>query len=269
MRSLPLLPPARPVHMALHPTKPILVVACQGADGIWELRCIHPVSGKLSDLDDSRSRLWCVSQSEAHQSGCNQPLAAINSCRLQEMSLQAAHPPGRYLFIPSRFHGCNAEKHAVHVFISRQLPSLASIKLIFTVVESHWLSCWGRQHVELHNRHNCGQLLVTSLVTIGHDKIAGDNIGHDSIGQWSDLGWGLEDLHPQELEQAYEGRPASPRHPKTVMCIHVEALNKRQCLYMLRGWKDNTTHQTHYKVSNTGLIQADQQNMCLKAHSAS
>ena len=47
MRTLPLLPPARPVHLAVHPTKAVLVVACQGSDKLWEMRCIHPVSGAL------------------------------------------------------------------------------------------------------------------------------------------------------------------------------------------------------------------------------
>lgn len=46
MRTLPLLPPARPVHLAVHPHKPMLVVACQCTDSIWELRCMHAVTGK-------------------------------------------------------------------------------------------------------------------------------------------------------------------------------------------------------------------------------
>ncbi len=48
MRSLPLLPPARPVHLTVHPSKAVLVVACQGSDKLWELRCMHPVTGALS-----------------------------------------------------------------------------------------------------------------------------------------------------------------------------------------------------------------------------
>ena len=48
MRTLPLLPPARPTHLAVHPHKPMLLVACQGTDGIWELRCMHAVTGTLS-----------------------------------------------------------------------------------------------------------------------------------------------------------------------------------------------------------------------------
>ena len=48
MRTLPLLPPARPAHLAVHPHKPVLVVACQGIDNLWELRCMHAVTGKLS-----------------------------------------------------------------------------------------------------------------------------------------------------------------------------------------------------------------------------
>ena len=50
MRTLPLLPPARPVRMCLHPSKPMLNVACHGPDGIWELRCIHAVTGKLCGI---------------------------------------------------------------------------------------------------------------------------------------------------------------------------------------------------------------------------
>lgn len=46
MRSLPLLPPARPVHLAVHPSKPVLVVACQGPDKLWEIRCMNPVTGQ-------------------------------------------------------------------------------------------------------------------------------------------------------------------------------------------------------------------------------
>ncbi|DBA93331.1 TPA: hypothetical protein ACH3X2_003608 [Trebouxia sp. C0005] len=45
MRSLPLLPPARPVHLTVHPSKAVLVVACQGSDKLWEMRCMHPVTG--------------------------------------------------------------------------------------------------------------------------------------------------------------------------------------------------------------------------------
>ncbi|KAL0033688.1 hypothetical protein WJX77_000833 [Trebouxia sp. C0004] len=45
MRSLPLLPPARPVHLTVHPSKAVLVVASQGSDKLWELRCMHPVTG--------------------------------------------------------------------------------------------------------------------------------------------------------------------------------------------------------------------------------
>ncbi|KAL3137578.1 hypothetical protein ABBQ38_004861 [Trebouxia sp. C0009 RCD-2024] len=45
MRTLPLLPPARPTHITVHPHKPMLVVACQGTEGTWELRCIHAVTG--------------------------------------------------------------------------------------------------------------------------------------------------------------------------------------------------------------------------------
>ncbi len=48
MRSLPLLPPARPVHLTVHPSKAVLVVACQGSDKLWELRCMSPVTGALS-----------------------------------------------------------------------------------------------------------------------------------------------------------------------------------------------------------------------------
>ena len=48
MRSLPLLPPARPVHLTVHPSKAMLVVACQGSDKLWEMRCMHPVTGALS-----------------------------------------------------------------------------------------------------------------------------------------------------------------------------------------------------------------------------
>lgn len=48
MRTLPLLPPARPAHLAVHPHKPMLLVACQGENDIWELRCMHAVTGKLS-----------------------------------------------------------------------------------------------------------------------------------------------------------------------------------------------------------------------------
>ena len=45
MRSLPLLPPARPGHLTVHPSKAVLVVACQGSDKLWEMRCMHPVTG--------------------------------------------------------------------------------------------------------------------------------------------------------------------------------------------------------------------------------
>ncbi len=48
MSSLPLLPPARPVHLTVHPSKAVLVVACQGSDKLWELRCMSPVTGALS-----------------------------------------------------------------------------------------------------------------------------------------------------------------------------------------------------------------------------
>ena len=47
MRSLPLLPPARPVHLTVHPSKAVLVVACQGSDKLWEMRCMHPATGVL------------------------------------------------------------------------------------------------------------------------------------------------------------------------------------------------------------------------------
>ena len=48
MRSLPMLPPARPVHLTVHPSKAVLVVACQGSDKLWEMRCMHPATGALS-----------------------------------------------------------------------------------------------------------------------------------------------------------------------------------------------------------------------------
>ena len=53
MRTLPLLPPARPTHLAVHPRKPVLLVACQGIDGIWELRCMHAVTGELSSTRET------------------------------------------------------------------------------------------------------------------------------------------------------------------------------------------------------------------------
>ena len=53
MRSLPLLPPARPTLLAVHPHKPVLVVACQGTDGVWELRCMHAVTGKLPSTTET------------------------------------------------------------------------------------------------------------------------------------------------------------------------------------------------------------------------
>ena len=62
MRTLPLLPPARPAHMAVHPHKPILVVACQGPDGLWELRCMHAVTGELCNTIEN-VKTDCISYS--------------------------------------------------------------------------------------------------------------------------------------------------------------------------------------------------------------
>ena len=53
MRTLPLLPPARPAHLAVHPHKPVLMVACHGTDGIWEIRCVHAVTGKFSSTTET------------------------------------------------------------------------------------------------------------------------------------------------------------------------------------------------------------------------
>ena len=53
MRTLPLMPPARPVHLAAHPCRPMLLVACQASDKLWELRCMSPVTGDLSIICDA------------------------------------------------------------------------------------------------------------------------------------------------------------------------------------------------------------------------
>lgn len=94
MRTLPLLPPARPTHITVHPHKPMLVVACQGAQGTWDLRCIHAVTGEfylpLASCECSRACThtclpWLVSTNWV---GCHKPwvetLGSFMGQRLQE-----------------------------------------------------------------------------------------------------------------------------------------------------------------------------------------
>ncbi len=76
MRSLPLLPPARPVHLTVHPAKAVLVVACQGSDKLWELRCMHPVTGALS-LSLVISFIIIIIISQHHSSSSSLPNQAL------------------------------------------------------------------------------------------------------------------------------------------------------------------------------------------------